>query len=53
MRYMFKNCSLLVLDCSSWNVSQVTSSSFFDKNAPGVIKPSFPSSGGTSMNPTT
>ena len=43
MSGMFSNCSKLTLDCSSWNVSNVTSHSHtdFNKNSPNVIPPTW------------
>ena len=39
---MFRNCSKLSLDCSSWNVSNVTNCDNFNSNATGVIAPTWP-----------
>ena len=39
MSSMFYFCSKLSLDCSNWNVSEVTNHSFFNRNAPGVTVP--------------
>ena len=39
MRYMFYNCSNLTLDCSHWNVDEVTNHEDFNRNAPKVIPP--------------
>lgn len=38
---MFYNCSMLSLDCTDWNVEKVTSYADFNKNAPGVIAPTW------------
>jgi len=41
MQQMFYNCSALTLNCSGWNVDNVTAYSDFNTNAPGVIAPAW------------
>ncbi len=37
----FKNCYLLVLDCSAWDMPALTDNTSANENAPGVILPNF------------
>lgn len=41
MSSMFRGCSNLTLDCSSWDVDTVTLYSHFNDGAPGVIAPNW------------
>ena len=41
MNDMFRDCPSLILDCSSWNVDNVTNHTNFNLNAPGVIPPAW------------
>lgn len=45
MSNMFNSCSKLSLNCSSWNVSKVTSYTGFNTSAAGVTAPTWGSSG--------
>ena len=39
MQYMFNGCEKLTLDCSHFNVTNVTDYTNFNNGAPGVIAP--------------
>lgn len=41
MYAVFADCSSLSVNCSSWNVSNVSEHTYFNKNAPGVTTPSW------------